>query len=1152
MQVSARTYSQTTVTLSRKGASVKAILDEIQRQAGYTYILNTSWVSQMKPIIINVRNEPVEAVLDQCFKNQPYTYTIINTTIIVKQREEGNKASPNGGAPPPGQDIKGKVVSDKGEPVPGASVFLRGTNKGTNTDDNGDFVLKNIQDAGMLEIRSVGYYDTVMVVNEAKYLFVKLRTKIAELGQAAVIAVSNGYQKIPKDRATGSFSFVDKELFNRRVSGDILGRLEGVVPGVLFNRNTSDGEISIRGRSTLFANASPLIVVDNFPYDGDLNNINPNDVENITILKDAAAASIWGVQSGNGVIVITTKRGRRNLPLTVDANVNTTLAGKPNLHYNPNFLSSKDFIDVERNLFGQGYYDAQLTNSNNPAVSPVVQLLADARSGKISQAEADKQISTLSGYDERDDLSKYFYRQAVRQQYAVSIRGGSDKNAYVFSVGYDKNLDDRCGNKNDRITLNGNSDFYLVKNLVFTAGLYYTQANSTLNSPVANIVTGGQYTTTIYPYSRLADDQGKPLAIVKDYNYSWVTDPVAQAGLMNWQYRPLDELNYADNTSKAWSNMINLGLSYNLPLGFKISTLYKYEKAKTDNQNYYSDSTYYARNMINSFTDPASMNRPIPIGGILQQNQTTSTSNRLRAQLEYNHIFSRQHQLIGIVGAEGAQSIVENNTPAFVYGYDKNIGSYQNVDYVSYFTTQPALNSSQIPSGISFYKSNNRYISYYSNLAYTFDHKYTLSASGRIDKSNLFGVKTNQKSVPLYSIGAGWEVSREKFYHANWLPYLKFRATYGYNGNINTSATAVTTISHLNNSYFFGQPYSIVDNPGNPQLRWEKIQMINVGLDYGLVKNVVSGGIDFFFKRGKDMFGNSPLPPSTGVPVFFGNTADIKGNGFDLSFNIQAFNSKSFKWTSVVICSYALDKITKYDVRVPMNTVLLAGASSGSIAPEVGKPIFSIYAFPFAGLSHDKGDPQGYLAGKVSTDYRDIIGTATVDSLQFIGSARPTTYGSWTNTFSYKGFTLSANIIYKLNYYFKRTSIGYNSLFSLWNAHKDYQIRWTTPGDEEHTSVPSMPTSVAALDVNRDMFYLNSSALVTKGDHIRLQDIRLSYDFKTGKLFNNVIKSLRLYGYTNNVAILWRANREKLDPDVYGVGSYPLPRTYAVGLNVIF
>lgn len=1047
--------------------------------------------------------------------------------------------------------ITGTIISsDDKKPLPGATIHIKAVDNQAVSDQNGDFQILAADSSGMLQISFIGYRTaTVLFSRNNRGPFRILMDQDASVLKEVV--VSTGYQTLPKERATGSFAQVDNQLLNRRVSTDLLSKLEGVVPGLLFNRNTNSSasgqsDISIRGTNTLYANSQPLVILDNFPYDGNINNINPNDIENVTILKDAAAASIWGVRSGNGVIVVTTKKGRLNQKLTAEFNANVTVGSKPDLYYGPYNLKSTDFINIEQNLFSKGYYNNDLNTGYIP-VTPVVQILANQRAGIISSATATDQINALRNIDVRDQLNKYFYQKSVNQQYALNLRGGNSNSNYTFSLGDDQGQSYYKGNSNGRITINSLYNFYPVKNLQLSAGLNYAQTSTQTNNPIYN--NGGLTINNqrIYPYAQLVDANGNALSIAKDFATSYTS--TVNSKYLDWNYRPLDELNSADNTSKSIDNRINLGAQYDFLKHFSASLKYQYEHANTNTQNYNSQDTYFTRNLINEYTQvnaDGSLNYPIPVGGILQQTDGFLTSHRGRAQVNYRNTWSQQHEFNVIAGAEISEAVSETNSNT-AYGYNKDTEtSYTNADYASNFTIKPYGYGQQIPNSLGFAKSTDHYLSYFSNAAYTYRNKYTISGSARIDKSNLFGVNTNQKAVPLYSAGFAWDLSKEDFYRLDWLPYIKLRGSYGYTGNINKSATAVTTITQFSGNYYTGGPGSQIANPGNPELRWEKVRMINLGLDYALKSDIVSGSLEIYNKKGINLFGNSPLAPSTGLTTFFGNTADTKGNGFDIVINTKNINGKNFKWTTNLLLSHVIDIVTKYDVTLKSSNYINS-ASASSIFPLTGKSLYGLYSYKWAGLNAT-GNPQGYLNGQLSTDYRNIISKTSIDDMVYNGSARPTTYGSFRNTFSYQALTFSFNIIYKFDYYFRRTSFTSSGL--PYSGTSDYYNRWQKPGDELTTNVPAF---LYPFNTNRDAFYKNSSVLIDKGDHIRLQDITLSYDLDKGKL-KGIFSHLQVYSYINNIAILWRANKDHLDPDIstnYST-ALPLPRTIAFGVKAKF
>ncbi|QEM12369.1 SusC/RagA family TonB-linked outer membrane protein [Mucilaginibacter rubeus] len=1054
--------------------------------------------------------------------------------------------------------VTGRVTDERGKPLPSATVRYGPDQQITYTDQEGRFSLR-LSGRTELTVSYTGYQRLTITADPAKPALPDIRMQPAKLEIQQVI-VSTGYQNIARERATGSFVHLDSAVINRRTGPDVLSRLEGVVPGLLFNRNTSTAagntaDLSIRGHSTLFSNDQPLVVIDNFPYDGDLNNINPNDVASITILKDAAAASIWGVRSGNGVIVITTKKGRAGQPTAIEFNANLTSGDKPNLYYDPNYLNAGEFIGLEQNLFKTGYYDGAL-KTGYQVVSPVVALLNKARSGAISQTDADQQIAAMKGYDIRRDESEYLLRRSFSQQYNLNFRGGGPNSDYYFSAGYDQNNAALRGNTNDRLTINSNYNFSPFKNLKLSAGINYIKNTAALNSTLSdlNSIRGK---SMIYPYARLADDAGNPLATVKDFSQAFVDNP-GNTGFLDWNYRALDELHNSNHHSGSIDTRLNFGLNYRFFTHFTADIKYQYERAESTDRTIYSQDSYYARNLINQYaqtTADGSLSFPVPLGGIRMDGSSALASHRIRGQLNYSGRVGKGGQLNAIAGTEWSGENTESTSETPAYGYNPATGAFSgSVNYADYFGLNPRqLGSAQIPNGQFFGKRTDNFISYFGNAAYSFLGRYTVSASGRIDRSNLFGVHANQKAVPLYSAGFTWNIAEEKFYHVDWLEQLRLRGTFGYNGNINKSATAVTTIRQQSNSYFSGLPYAVIANPGNPDLRWEKDRMINLGLDFGLKNQAITGTVEFYFKKGVNLFGNASVAPSTGFLTFFGNTAETKGHGADVTINSRNIQTGAFSWQTNFQYSYAIDKVTQYNAQLRTLAFLQQGAgNSGTITPLVGQPLFGIYSFRSGPLTHETGDPQGYLNGALSTDYAAVIAGTTVKDLHYNGPSRPTSFGSLWNTFSYKQLSLSFNLIYKLGYYIRRSSVQYGSLYSNWLGNQDYTRRWQQPDDEARTLIPSMPKT--PVNPNRDLFYTFSDALVDKGDHIRLKDINISYDLT--KVFGpkGPFSHINVYAYVNNVAILWRANPDHLDPDVFttpggGTTALPLPRTFAVGLK---
>src|SRR5258708_3738075 len=772
LQRSMPVYCQSTagITLSEKDTPLEKILIAIRKQTGYTYFGDAAWPQLAKNVTISVKNAGIREVLDICFKGQPLTYTLVGKSIAIEI------------ITPTVTLVRGKLINEKGEPITGATITVKGNPSAiTTSNDNGEFAIRVAEGDSSLLITSVSYETREQSFTETKDLVIILKEKISELVDVSVIA-NNGYQEIPKDRATGSFTQVSNALINRRVSPNILDRLDGVTSSLLFNKNPISGAnesaIVIRGRSTISGNPDPLIVIDNFPYNGDINNINPDDVESITILKDAAAASIWGAFSGNGVIVITTKKGRYNQAPKWSFTTSTTLGKKPDLYYQP-ILSSPDYIDVEEYLFNHSYYNGANSDPQHGVVSPVVEILLNRQ---LFPSETQAQIDVLRGHDTRQDLGHYFYRTSQNHQYALNLDGGGSKNHYYFSAGYDKNLANLVRDGYSPVTLNANTtNNPLPGKLELTTGLVLT-ASTTQNN-------NRGFINVSYPYLKLADAQGNALSVPISLRQSYV-DTVGGGRLLDWNYRPLDELRNADNTTKLTDYRINLGVRYVILKGLEANAHYQYGHGSIDLENFQSQKTYYTRNLINEYTqvDSAGMlTRPIPLGGILDKTLTGYDANNIRVQLNYDRLLGKgqSHSLSAIAGAE-LRDVEQRVSMSRQYGYYKDRQNGLPVDYTTSFPLYSSPGSlAKIP--FSDYNHNSatsdRYLSYYINASYIYRQRYVLSASARRDVSNLFGVNDNQRGGPLWSAGAAWEASREDFYRLGWLPVLELRVTGGCNGD---------------------------------------------------------------------------------------------------------------------------------------------------------------------------------------------------------------------------------------------------------------------------------------------------------------------------------------------------------------------------------
>jgi len=390
------------ITLKTNQTPLRSVLNKIEQQTGYDFWYNKGTIDESEKINIDFKNQSLESVLKSLLSPRKLSFEMVDKTIFVRPASSLRTPKAESLRSTIQTDISGVIKDVKGNLLSSATIRLKGSDRATTTDANGSFIFSKLPEQGTILINSIGYLSQEInyTKNGNRNFSVILEEARTDLQEVNV--VSTGYQQIPLERATGSFAQPIKEMFDRRIAPDLLSKLKGITSGLIFNSNstrTSSGQtdINIRGRSTMYANDQPLIVLDNFPFTGDIRNINPNDIESVTVLKDAAAASIWGVRAGNGVIVITTKQGKAGTPLNISFSAAVSMFEKPDLRYNPNQLSSLDYIGLEKTLFDRGYYDANLNDIiNYPVISPAVELLWQHRSGVLSSEQLASRLSQLS------------------------------------------------------------------------------------------------------------------------------------------------------------------------------------------------------------------------------------------------------------------------------------------------------------------------------------------------------------------------------------------------------------------------------------------------------------------------------------------------------------------------------------------------------------------------------------------------------------------------------------------------------------------------------------------------------------------------------------------------------------------------------------
>lgn len=1033
----------------------------------------------------------------------------------------------------------GRILDANGNAVSGATILLTNTNINSVSNAVGNFSIAYLQITDSVNVSHIGYHSVILTVSEllARGGMIVLQTDNTQMD--AVEIVSTGYQNLPRERSTGSFELIGANRLNQQITTTILDRLEST-SGLLFDRTGgAKPPITVRGLSSINSSNDPLIILNNFPYEGRLENINPNDIQSVTILKDAAAASIWGARAGNGVIVITTKNGAKRKGVKFELTSNTSFIQRPDLTYAPT-MATEDFLHFERFLFDNRYRFADTASLNRPSFTPYYELLFREAKGEIAADEVAIAVQRWTRINQPEEYQRHMYRQGFNQQYALNMRGGAEKVDYFIGMGFDQNKSILDANYS-RITVRNETNVHPTKNIDISFGLAYT------GSKTRSGRTPFGTRPREYPYQQFRDENGVAIPAVFALRMPYI-DTAGAGRLLDWNYYPATDYQHRYNQERLNEIVASTNLTYRVTNDLSVVARYQFQQQSAEDAQFFTEESYFTRDLINRFTviNPATGNLSynVPVGAIRDLTTIRRTAHNGRAQLQYTKV-AGLHQLNAIGGIEIRQ--IDNPTDRHrVYGYDMNMRTSANVDLASakpnYFNGRQEF----IPGNYFSSEVRNRFISQFFNASYRWKSRYTLTASARRDASNLFGVSINEKWQPLWSFGGMWNIDSEKWFNVPAISQLKVRTTVGYSGNINQNQTAVSTITYsASNSLYTGFPSAFIRNHANPQLRWERVRMWNTAVDFSLRNVKLGGSLEYYRKKSIDLFGPAPIDPTTGLAVasLTRNVAAMTGRGFELQLNSTLVDRK-IKVETNLILNHNITTVDDY---------FLSGSggwyyvSTGeAVTPRIGQPVFSVISYKWGGLD-DQGNPTGFINRQRSTDYSALTGSGTtINDLVYEGSATPTWWGSILPAIQWKSWELNAAIGFKLGYFFKRPSISYFLTAFNYNGHSDYSDRWQKPGDETitHVPAPSYPLNSA-----RDDFYLNSEIHTRRGDHARLQYLNLAYTFTKNNNAGNLFDQLQLFVNAANLGIIWRANNDKIDPDKFQLNAILEPGRISVGIR---
>jgi len=1129
LQVNAEGYSQQ-ITLVQKNMQLEEVFTQIMNQTDYLFLYPSRLLNNAKPIDINLKDASLEEALKQCFNGQPLTYKIENNTVVVLVKE----------LPPP--PIKGKVTNSKGETLPGVSVFIKGTGKGTVTDANGNYSLQVSENEKILVFSFIGMKKLEVEIGSRLVIDVVMEDELMQLDQIII----TGYSTKKNGELTGSLQRVSGEqLRNSVTSPNAISMLKGKTTGLYITESSADagasGQVIGRGQSSIATATNsyygPLYVVDgvitNYTSMQDVANV--SDIEDVVVLKDAASTAIYGSRAAQGVIVINTKRGK-----TGKLNVNLNLqSGFSQPVRGIRFMNTTELID---------FMDKQMLRywEQTPSIRSTYPNVKDFITARRTYTESDRNTNF--------DWEKALYNEGGFKDISLNMNSGSEKTRFYGSTNWHKEDGIIYGNTFDRKSVRLNIDQTVSSKLTASFNLSTIIDKTVKRNGLPELYSTQPFWNPYKADGTFADS----IPYLSSNNYGVPSVIYTQ----NF----LGESNF-DNTSitKIQNYLGVFKLKYEIFPGLSIQTSNSINYINTNSNSYLDRLSFSGRYggfpYLFNKASLASGSQILPNGTLVIKDTRFGdylTSNTI----SYNKTFSK-HTITALAGQEWGKRTTEAMSISTynVLTGERNLGAssyYGDAPYCAYYSSYSSSNSLPAPSG-SY--SERATFSVFSQTDYNYDQKYFASASLRTDATTNFG--KNKRYGTFYSVSGGWKVSSEAFMQnlKKVFSNLKLRAVHGTSGRdlgdgyLNTTFYSSKGLFYESTSY----PGAIISQLANTSITWETMTNTSLGIDIGLF-NRINITFDFYNKKSGGLLQNVNLTSAQGSLSQYQNIGEIINNGIEILINTHNIKGKNFNWYSDFNISLNKNHISKiYQDSIRDNY-------SGAYYRKVGEDINVIKAIQFAGINTANGNLQSVnfdSEGRAITI--DGLGvTSDLRNWQPIGSATPKFFGGITNTISYKNFTLSAEIYFQYGNKIQMSLInnfqsptaprgGRNNV-----AFTSSQHLWKGEGDTE-ANFPDIfslnPNAWTALNYRSSKVWQDAS-------HMRLRNVRFSYDLPTSLLRKIKLQKVTAYISGDNLLLLKPKAFIGADPEAsalstntafggVGIGNAN-PRRYLLGINISF
>jgi len=1157
------------VSLVCKDRPLPSALTDIERLCGY-YKINYNYDDLNKyKVTANIEDQTAPAAVGILLQNLPYSATVKGKFIQINKGKTANNGS---------NVATGRLLDKNGEPLIGAVVSVVGTDKKAITDNDGRYEIADVKPSDMLEYSYIGM-KTYKRKAGTKSVNIIMEDDNHTLGDVVV----TGMQHMDKRLFTGSTTTIDASKAKIDGIADISRSLEGRAAGVSVQNVTGTfgtaPRIQVRGATSIYGNSQPLWIVDGVIQENvievdtdDLSSgnaetllssaiagLNADDIESFQILRDGSATSIYGARAMAGVIVINTKRGRSG-KTSINYTGEFTMRLKPSYN-NFNIMNSQEQMSVYQELQKKGYMNpADVANASQSGVyGKLAQLI---NSGEVLNTDSGRNQWLRQQEYRNTDWFDLLFSNSIMQNHSIGISTGTDKSQHYASLSL---MDDPGWYKQShvkRYTANINSTFLFSDKLKFqligNASTREQKAPGTLSSEV-NLVNG--------EVSRAFD--------INPYSFSLNTSRVLDPNeYYTRNYNPFNIFHELDN------NYIDLNttefkiqgmLSWKPLAGLELNVLGAMKRAQSSSEHNVTENSNQAnayRAMGNTiirdanpylWTDPddpyAVPVSVLPYGGIYDRNDYRMTSWDFRGTANYNKVFRHKH-ILNVFGGLETNSVERNSSWMRAWGRLYEFGDIGNYD--------PDMFDKLKNEGADYYTISGaleRTVAFFGNATYSYKGRYIVNGTLRYEGTNTLGTDRKSRWLPTWNISGAWNAHEESWFK-QFMPTLShFTLKGSYSLTADRGPYNISNSSAIINSMIIWRPVGDdqetalkISELGNSDLTYEKKHELSITADIGFINNRINVETSWYSRRNFDLIGPITVQGVGGEIEKYGNIADMKSGGFELSINTTNIKLKDFEWSTTFLYSHQFTEVTN----LKNNARVIDLVRSNGFALE-GYPVRSIFSIPFYKLTSE-GLPTFKVANdEVTIDNINFQEYSDLSWLKYEGSSDPTDYGSLENTFKYKGFRLNVFVVYSFGNVVRLDPVFKNKYTDLDAMPREFNNRWSSSGEENVTTVPVIP-SVRQNFLNPNLSvaynaYNYSTERIAKGDFIRMKEISIDYTLPKAWIQPLRLENVNLKLQATNLFLIYADKKlNGMDPEFYNTGGVasPMPKQYTFTVRLGF